>query len=63
VAAAMPAATLAELAEMSLSFEQDLARNVDRGLLLENLSLRWRSAVQSGGAAAGVHARDEHGLD
>jgi DNA polymerase III subunit delta' len=63
IAAAMPAGLLAEFAEMSLAFEQDLSRNVDRGLLLENLSLRWRSAVQSGGAPAGARAKDDHGLD
>ncbi|HVK60742.1 MAG TPA: AAA family ATPase [Bdellovibrionales bacterium] len=38
--AAFPNERVQELAEKSLEFENDLARNVDRGLLLENFAFR-----------------------
>lgn len=34
------------LADLSIEFEQDLARNVDRGLILENFAIQWRVASQ-----------------
>jgi DNA polymerase-3 subunit delta' len=40
------------LADLSLEFEQDFMRNVDRGLVLENFAIRWRDAVASDGRGA-----------
>ena len=41
------------LADFSLSVEGEMARNIDRGLLFENLAIRWR---QAGG-------EDSHAVD
>lgn len=40
---------LRTLAENVLGFEQDLARNVERGLILENFALTWRRAAKMEG--------------
>ena len=37
---------LGKLAELSLAMENDMARNVDRGLILENFALEWRRAQE-----------------
>lgn len=39
-------ASLRILADLSIEFEQDLGRNVDRGLVLENFAIQWRLASQ-----------------
>jgi DNA polymerase-3 subunit delta' len=40
---------ISKLAELALEFEQDILRNVDRGLVLENFAIRWREAAQGRG--------------
>ena len=44
-AARFGAGELGRLSESALQMEQDLARNVDRGLILENFALQWRQAA------------------
>lgn len=38
---------LRTLADQSIEFEHDLARNVDRGLIFENFAIQWRLATQT----------------
>ncbi len=45
LASAIEPRRLNELAETSLYIEHEMARNIDRGLLLENFALSWRQAV------------------
>lgn len=42
---AMDDGDLGRLAEAAIAMENDMARNVDRGLLLENFALSWRQAA------------------
>ncbi len=43
---------LSHLAEQALTMENDMARNVDRGLILENFAIEWRKAGQWDGSTS-----------
>lgn len=47
-ASAMSPQSLDTLAESALAMEHEMARNIDRGLLLENFALSWRKASTAG---------------
>jgi DNA polymerase III subunit delta' len=52
-AATISSPKLAELAEATLVFEQDLLRNVDRGLLLENFAINYKNYKNFSGPEGG----------
>jgi DNA polymerase-3 subunit delta' len=47
-ASSFQARHLGLLADLSLGLEAELSRNIDRGLLFENLALQWRAAAGGG---------------
>ena len=46
IAGAFSPQNLSALGELSLAMESDVARNVDRGLVLENFALQWKSRLR-----------------
>jgi DNA polymerase III subunit delta' len=50
MARAFSAKNLSALGDLALAMESDVARNVDRGLVLENFALQWKNRMSAGRA-------------